>query len=471
MKSVYCFLVLLFIVNSVLPQSWSDPINISGIGPNDNPDFTIDKNGVIHCVWSQAFDHYFTKIYYAKSVNNGKTWSTPVPITTNTNLWLDDPHIVADTLGNLYVSYDYNVGGWTKICFVKFNVSDSGWSQQTEIATGVSNKLIIDHNNRLYFFWFAGTEYYRYLDNNVLSDTLSPNSGVTEHYYFDNLTVDINNNIHCVGNRTAGNHSHGAYFKCIYGNWSQYLDLSNHSFFESGVSLNSIGNPSFVWRQIMPDSLPDVRGSYYAELDGDSVQPPVFLAMRTSYPTIAIDNNDQPHIVESQAVDSGYQLFHRYVSGNVWQNEVLEQNKNWYGKNILISKNSFIYLVYNKVDTTFFSTTGSHNAMIVFRKIEIVPGMIEENQKPELVLYPNPFSEKITLKLLYQNSNPIHLKIFDIYGRTVYEERYEEISPYLNSLVWNGNNNLGAQVKDGCYILQISQGSRINFRTVIRMNR
>jgi len=135
---------------------------------------------------------------------------------------------VADTSRNLYVSYNYDVGGWTKICYVKYTVSDSIWSQPTEIAHGVSNRLVIDHNNRVYFFWFAGRGYYRYLDNDVLSDTLSPNPGAPERYYFDNLTVDMNNNIHCVGNRTAGDHSHGAYFKCIYGNWNPYLDLSNH---------------------------------------------------------------------------------------------------------------------------------------------------------------------------------------------------------------------------------------------------
>jgi hypothetical protein len=109
--------------------------------------------------------------------------------------------------------------------------------------------------------------------------------------------------------------------------------------------------------------------------------------------------------------------------------------------------------------------------MIIFRKTEIVPGITEENQKPELVLYPNPFSEKITVELIGQSSNPIHLKVFDIYGRTIYEERHEKTSSYHNSLVWNGINSLGAPVKDGCYFIQISQGSRISVKPVIRMHK
>jgi len=65
MKSAFYFIVLqFFIANSALPQTWSDPVNISKSGSNYDPGFTIDNNGAIHCVWVQWFGNYISKIYY-----------------------------------------------------------------------------------------------------------------------------------------------------------------------------------------------------------------------------------------------------------------------------------------------------------------------------------------------------------------------------------------------------------------------
>ncbi len=247
MRSVLFVITFTLTFTACFGQSWSDPITISHAGSNHNPSFTIDKDGGIHCVWAQKFTYNFKKIYYSKSTDDGLIWTDPIPITTNTDLWLDEPHIIADTSNNLYASYDYNVGGWpnSKICYVKFIAQSSTWSQQTEIATGISNRLVIDQDTRVYFFWFAGTEYYRYLDNDVLSDIISLSSWIEVDCFFDNFSVDKQNQIHCIGNRKAGDYSRGAYFPNINGNWS-YVDLSNNSFYESGISLNSIGLHSFA---------------------------------------------------------------------------------------------------------------------------------------------------------------------------------------------------------------------------------
>jgi hypothetical protein len=454
MKSIIFLIIILLVVNTVFPQTWSDPVTISKTGFNYSPDFKIDKAGVIHCIWAQEFEYNFKKIYYSKSMNNGETWTNPIPVTSNSNLWLDDPHIVADTSGNLYVSYDYNVGGWpnSNICYVKFNASDSTWSQQTEIAIGMSNRLVIDHNNRVYFFWFAGTEYYRYLDDSILSDTFSVSEGTQLAYWFDNLSVDNQNKVHCVGNRTAGNHSHGAYFDFYSGVWSPYLDLSNESFFECGVSLNSIGFPSFVWRQVMPDSNQDVRGTYYSEFDGDSVQNPVFFSDKSTFPAIVIDCYDHPHVVEVEKMDSGYQLVHRFISGDTWQKEIIEQNKNGYGRNILISKNSCIYLFYNKADTVYISPPGSYYGMIIFRKLELPPGFIENSQKPEMVAYPNPFSDQTSIEFLLSETEVVTLSIYDPKGNFITCLLDKKMNAGKHQVIWNRFEIGGEACKPGIYI-------------------
>lgn len=458
MKPTTVYILLLFSVKIIFAQTWSSPKNISGSGLNVSPDLKIDKNGVIHCVWTHYNTYSFSKIYYSKSSDDGNSWTEPIPITSNSSFLLDEPHIVIDTIGNIFVSYDYDIGGNAKIFYVKFDAVTATWNAHIFVGYGSYNRILIDHNNRVYFFCFAGTEFYRFLDNNILSEPLSPNSGYPEHFYFDNLTVDEQNKIFCVGNRTAGDHSHGAYFTCVNNEWAPFTDISSKSFFESGVSLNSIGIPSFVWRQIMPDSLPNVRGTYYAKLESDSVGAPFFFAQKTSYPSISVDCNDKPHIIESQKIDSGYKLVHRYLSEGLWNTEVLDSNENWYDRNVIISNKTHIYLLYNKIDTSHFSQTG-FNAMVVYRKLDIPSAIIESFSKPKLLLYPNPFSETITIEWLNSNSNTTFLQIFDLHGNILYTEEQKDKSQGIKKIVKKVSSCIGKQIENGPYIVRVSNGS------------
>lgn len=64
----------------------SQPILISEnqtseLGKNLNPNITIDSNGNLHVVWERkAYGSEEWVVYYAKSTNNGVTWSVPVKV-------------------------------------------------------------------------------------------------------------------------------------------------------------------------------------------------------------------------------------------------------------------------------------------------------------------------------------------------------------------------------------------------------
>jgi hypothetical protein len=455
-------IILIFKTLICFSQTWTDPVNVSRNGSNHSQGFTFDKYGVIHCVWVKWIDpySYYSKIYYSKSIDDGLTWFDPVPITTNSDLWLADPHIVSDTFGNLYVSYDYDVGTWpdSKICYVKYNANDSTWSQQNEIATGWVNKIVITQNNRVYFFWFAGTEYYMYLENNIFSDTLSPSSWIQVDCSFDGILVDNQNTIHSIGNRQIGSYARGSYFSCANGIWNEYLDLSEESCLEGRISLNSMEDPSFIWRQRIPSSS-GLQGTYYSKLTDDSIQIPVLISQRTSSLAFTLDYTDRPHIVEVQSIDSGYQLVHRFLINDNWQTEILDQTKIWYIQNILISKNSCLYLIYNKVDSTIAFPPEAHNAAILFRKLELPPGIMDNSQKTEFILYPNPFSDKAIIEIQSSGSDTIRLKIFDIHGRTILQDKSLTKLSGTNRFIWEGEDDAGKQVENGYYFIQLSEGS------------
>lgn len=460
MRPIALWMFLILMSNVVIAQTWSSPINIIDKGINGYPDFCIDHVGTIHCVWPNGPVTFYTKIYYSQSTNNGDSWTEPISITPYTTKWLGDPHIVADTSGNLYVSYDYDVGGYIKICYVKYDRTNTVWQGQKEVGSGSRNLILIDHTNKVYFFWLYGTEYYRYIENNVLSERFTPSADSTERYYFESIAVDKQNLIYGVGNRSDGDFYRGAYFTGQNNLWAPFSDLSNKSFNESGISLNSADLPSFVWRQIIPDSFPIIRGTYFAKLDNDSVSTPVFLAQNTAYPAIVVDRKDQPHIVESQKYDSGYKLFHRYILQGSWQNQILDSNINEYGKSVLISKNSCIFLIYLKFDTTFFSSY-YYNCIIAFRKYEIPPGIDDADINSGLTVFPNPFSESLTIELDDPTSGAIYIKIFDLSENVQYSEERRDIGQEIQKGVLKINISNGKQFQAGYYIVQISNGDKV----------
>ncbi len=110
----YIFTVLLLLLcngSNLFAQNWTPPIQISPFqGINNHSDFCIDHSGNIHCVWSYKMGENYKRIYYSKSTDDGLTWSFPENVSANDTLWMDNPHIVADSENNLHVTYDHNTG-------------------------------------------------------------------------------------------------------------------------------------------------------------------------------------------------------------------------------------------------------------------------------------------------------------------------------------------------------------------------
>ena len=126
-------------------------------GLDNQPDLCIDKNGTLHCVFTHKLESNWRKIYYSKSTDDGASWTTPEDISLNNDISLMNPHIVADTNNNLYVSYDYNTGNPAMEMVYLKSFDGSLWSEPMLISEGLYgshlNLIFIDNNNRLYIFW------------------------------------------------------------------------------------------------------------------------------------------------------------------------------------------------------------------------------------------------------------------------------------------------------------------------------
>jgi hypothetical protein len=104
MKHLLLILFPLIFVCTATAQEWSEPVNVSNM--NDfiiKSDFTIDNAGVIHCVWNLKYNANYGVIYYARSEDDGASWSEPVSISQNQDLYCTSPQIVHDSQNRLYV--------------------------------------------------------------------------------------------------------------------------------------------------------------------------------------------------------------------------------------------------------------------------------------------------------------------------------------------------------------------------------
>ncbi|MFP4471447.1 MAG: T9SS type A sorting domain-containing protein [Bacteroidales bacterium] len=162
-------------------QSWTEPVNISPNLPglDNQPDLCIDKNGTLHCVFTHKLDNNWRKIYYSKSTDDGLTWTTPEDISLNPDTSLMNPHIVADTNNNLYVSYDYNTGNPAMTVIYLTTYNGNQWNDPFVVSEGLYNShrnlLVIDNNSRVYdpdiqhydsIFTALDLEYVNYLLSN-----------------------------------------------------------------------------------------------------------------------------------------------------------------------------------------------------------------------------------------------------------------------------------------------------------------
>lgn len=455
--SVYIFslcITLCFLSNNLIfSQTWSDPVIISKPASNSCSDFIIDKNKVMHCVWQIVLSATHKQIFYSKSANLGETWTDPVPITNNPDLRTDNPQIVADTSGNLYVCYEYDCILSMKICYVKLNYGDSIWSQPIEIGHGLSPRMAVDKNNRVYIFWSTGVEQYRYIEDGLLSEIFTMCSGPVTGCLLDDIAVDQQNTFHCIGTQFIENGGQGAWFTYDDNNWNPYVALSEKTFWESAISLNSIGEPSFVWRQSVSTDR-TLTSTYFSECKNDTIQPAVLLGQKTTYPEIVLDYTDKPHVVECQQTDSNYQLVHRHRTSQGWLSQIVEENKIWYIQNNLISLDNSIFWVYNRADTIINPLTGTYYALVLFRKLELQPGLIENSMNEQLCVFPNPFSERLTIKFNKPGIDKCILSVLDLAGRTLFQ-RVIYTSKGENIISWKGTDNNGNRLDPGYYLIDL----------------
>ncbi len=275
------FIIVGFIFSLVYYRNavaqWSDPINISDSDFNEGfPDMCIDNNGILHCVWKKQINENTRKVYYSYSIDNGDTWSFPQSVSQNNSKKIADVKIACDSQNNLHILYLYDTDDYynTQVRYQKYN--GQSWSPPLNIAPSylgsIGTCLAVDNINRVYAFWQYGSKfYYKYLENNTWSNTICPYYTSSNSIAINNIVIDNDNNLHCVGGGTIDGKGRKVYFKYnhSFDEWSDFTILNDTLAAEfEDICLDNNDYPHIVWRQYQDNYVSFHDATIYSYFNG-----------------------------------------------------------------------------------------------------------------------------------------------------------------------------------------------------------
>jgi len=485
MKKTLLLLISFVFLLNVFSQDWTVPVQINTLqGYNNNPDFCIDNNGTIHCVWSYKIEPNHRVIYYSKSEDDGITWSTPENISQNTSLWMENPHIVADSQHRLHLTYDYNTGstgGGTLIVYKKFN--GNYWSSNHDTLSvgwpgARHNRLVIDHNDKFYCFWFHeyqnGTEFYREMDSNQWGEIMMAYDN-SNSYFLAKAIIDSLNVVHCTGYRFFNGQTsydqeivYSTYENHI---WSDLTEVSQdyQPWAGNDIAFDVDLNPHIVWRQAVSTTIPANDGTLFSKFNGNNWSYPEIIVEDPSDQAISIDKNNKIHIVDNEKFENGYRLVHYQLVNNEWVGELIDEDKYGNFLNKMVNQDGYLYLFNAKPDTIIGSSVQSS---ILFRKYEILTN-INNNFKPffnSFKIYPNPSSGNTTIAYSLEETKHTEIKIYSLSGDLLKIIKNGKQSPGKYETMWNGTDKNGKEVSSGLYLIRLQAGRQIMTRSVEVIN-
>jgi hypothetical protein len=379
------------------------------------------------------------------------------------------PHIAYNSKNNLFVTYTHDYFGWTtEGRVIKMLVFDGHqWSEPILVSEGMSgsdyNKVIVDNYDNIFVFWAYGSQfmYYRYLENGEWSDFYCPYCDSTDIFAFADGHSLSENNLHWIGASLSANYFGERLQYYLYNistnGWSEpQMPIQDTITVGKDISLNSNGFPECVYRTYPS---PDDKTKYIKK-EGNNWSEPELVAgtERTQInQNIAIDRNNDKHIVEAAYNNNSTHLMHYRTIKNEWYGTIIDSSTNFCNPTKLIFHNNKLYLLYFKD-----SIPGTPDDDIFFTKYDILTHIPEVEHKPDtLQVFPNPASHSVTIAFELEQQQHITVAVLDIAGKPIKQIANQSLPSGAHSFTWNGTDNSGRQVNSGTYLVQLQtqQGS------------
>ncbi len=83
--------------------------------------------------------------------------------------------------------------------------------------------------------------------------------------------------------------------------------------------------------------------------------------------------------------------------------------------------------------------------------------------------YPNPFNPSTSIKFALPKDADVQLKVYDLLGREVRTLVNSDVKAGRHEVLWDGRNEMGAQVASGVYLYRITAGSFVSIKKMMML--
>ncbi|NPD48228.1 T9SS type A sorting domain-containing protein [Lentimicrobium sp. S6] len=454
-------------------QNWIEPTYVTKTGGQYlDPEFCIDDEGTLHCVWQEVYNTDYSQLFYSNSHDNGSTWSDAINISQNSEYRVSTPHIVCDSENNIHLTYDYNSNSVTSIQIYYQMFNGVNWSEPIELTPDTLcsyySKLIIDHNDKVYCFWYRwdnnGTFYYRYLESGTWSDIITPYDN-NDFYFFVNSVVDSENNLHCIGAHHYQNENSyddkPIYFYYDYENdeWSDFEEFGE-GYTSQGydIDLDLDEKPHLAWREQIEQSGALLSLTYYNSQGEDGIWDiPTYLGDGRNNQRIIIDYQNNPNVFhrEKIEVEDRWIVVHYYKNDNNWESSVFPV-ENSISQFEVLKQDITINMVFTAV-TAF----GSYIRNVMYTRTDMINQVNIHKPSNNVEISPNPSNQNFNIRFYLENEERVNIQIYNLHGELI-KTLYDGVNLAGNHhLRWNPLDE-GNQINSGVYIMRIQTNQAIS---------
>ncbi|MFK5879202.1 MAG: FG-GAP-like repeat-containing protein [Flavobacteriaceae bacterium] len=215
-----------------------------------------------------------------------------------------------------------------------------------------------------------------------------------------------------------------------------------------------------------------------------------------------VDNDGLPELIVTNNNDDNLFLWkNNTITSNNWLKVNLEgtsSNKDGIGSVIEISINGDKFYRYTHCGEGYLSQNSGteifglgSNVLVDSVKVKWLSGTVdifynvavnqtlsivegaslsvdEFNLQNSLNIYPNPFSEEITISFSLKNKENVVIDVFDLLGRKINTLLNKEVIGKQN-IIWNGTNYSGHKLNAGIYLISIqTESGALAFKTIVQ---
>ena len=469
-------LILLSLASTAFPQPgrWAEPVNISNTQyTSSEPDMAIGLDNKIHVVWedySRTGIPEISDVLY--SCFNGFSWSEPIQISGMDSIDTSGPKISVDSNGNPHVVWNFNVF-YPPDDILYSTLTDTGWTTPISIALAYTYNsqtpdIIVDHNDYVHILWGGvyGGDYqilHRYYDGNEWSGLIQVTQDTVNNGNVQ-LAIDGQNNIHAVWKADSFTWSMGEIFYCKFtnGHWGIPENLSQCPDSTSkypSIAIDQNDFPHVVWSQRFTSQIYEIWYEYYNGVNWSPPQTLSDLGFRAERTSISINQNNDISVLFGAYEHDPIHPTDSYVYYTFYF------NSQWTTPDSIFSEYSC-----SKVTSSFDQGNRLHVCIPIgfntysdigytyFEYENSVEGKVDGLvDNIGLDCYPNPANNAVYIRLELDSYSDNDLSVYNIAGQLVKNFSLNALYPSLNIIRWDCRNDNGIDVNSGVYFIIINE--------------